>query len=67
MRNPELEKPISPYASRKFLFSSMVFLVDTALLIGGLITGTIWGQVSVGVVMAYLTGNVAEGFLDKKK
>jgi len=67
MQNPGLVKPNNPYASRKFLFSSMVFLVDTALLIGGLITGTIWGQVSVGVVMAYLTGNVAESFLDKKR
>ena len=52
--------------SRKFLFSVGVFLVDTALVSGGFISDIVWGQVSVGVILAYLTGNVTQNIFGRQ-
>lgn len=46
--------------SRKFLFSVVVFIAGTVLVSNGLISDVVWGQVSVGVILAYLTGNVTQ-------
>lgn len=52
--------------SRKFLFSVGVFIVDTALVSGGFISDVVWGQVSVGVILAYLTGNVTQNIFGRR-
>ena len=46
--------------SRKFLFSVLVFISANIFLATGLITEHSWAQGAVGVIVAYLTGNVVD-------
>ena len=52
--------------SRKLIFALVVFLVGTILLIYGLVSDVIWSQVTIGVVLGYLTGNVTQNIMGKK-
>lgn len=52
--------------SRKFIFTLVIFIVNTALLIYGFVTDAIWSQVTVGAMLAYLTGNVTQSVLTKR-
>lgn len=46
--------------SRKFLFSVLVFVSANIFLATGMITEDSWAKVALGVIVAYLTGNVVD-------
>ena len=52
--------------SRKLIFALVVFLVGTILLVYGFVSDVIWSQVTIGVVLGYLTGNVTQNIMGKK-
>lgn len=60
------DSPYSGMKSRKLLFSLFIAIFANLFLYLGYITAGIWAQVSVGVVVAYLTGNIAQTAVNKR-
>ncbi len=53
------------WASRKFALVVRVFLITTLLLVRHFVLEATWLTVTLGVIGAYITGNVVQGVLNK--